>query len=1389
MSRRLRIAIVSAAVLLAIGVIAVLSLVGVTHTGFGQERVRRMVSSMLAGNVRGKVHVGRISGGFFNGVTIDSLEIRDDEDSLFIATGPIRLRYDSRDLFDRRILLTHVDVQHPIVVLRQHENGEWNFRRVFPPAAQKAARDRRGFGHFIVSDSADIHDGSVILTLPWHPADSLKGARRDSAIRFALASPGQEIRRSREGLARTWRWTGGDATLGYARIADPDSAGRFAQILNAKFKESDPPFLFSNVSGTALNLGDSLWIDSNRWHLPGSRGTAKGKVVWGSNLPVRYYVHVVGDKVSLKDVAWVYPTLPTTGGGRMDLDIRSARDPHLIDYVLTKMDVRTTASHLLGRMTFRVGGPVLIVKDVQMSAAPMDFDLLRQLNGKDFPYDWQGKITGSVRASGGPLNRFRVEESDVIFADAHVPGAITRASGRGELNILFPAFTAFRGFDVDVQQLDLRTFQYLNPLFPKLRGAVSGVATLDSSWLDLRFRNADLSYSDGPAPDSRITGSGRVTWGKYLAYDLNLEAQPLSFTALARSYAGLPLRGEYSGPMVIRGTSPNLLVNTTLSGPAGTIAFNGIVDAEPAGYAARGLASTTALDIRTLLAKQTAPRTALTGEYALDLRGESLASLVGSATAVVARSEVGGVRIEPSLARLRFQNGVAFVDTLALNAAGAEVRALGTVALTGGREGTLRFNAAVDSVGRIRSLLPAGTTVSLFDSIGGRAAIRGQVTGTLDNLAVSGVIEAAGLRSAARTASAARGEFSLTDFLGDRRGTLSITGDTVRVAGIVLDAVRSSVTLDNANSGRFTAELKSRNGVRTDLSGSVARRGESTAIRVDSAVVAVDSANRYRLQVPAHIAIAPGSLTLDSVLLQHTSSAKLIVRNVRLHGDSIRGSLRTDSVDLKLLRAFVPGLTEASGAIVADVEVSGRLKQPSLLGQVSIAGGSATLSNLGTRYRNIRAEIGLSGDSVHIRRLSAETVGERRGSVSVDGAISFERYDNPSFRLNANAQNFHAIDVPGLATLDISTGPTVSLTGSYRAAVMRGRVTVERGTLYIPEVIRKKIIDLSDPDLIGVVDTLLARSRELLPRTPRDLARNLALENVAIDIGPDVWLRSSEANIKLGGSLNVALGPGARPSDPPRLALEGALSADKGTYRLNLVDPFVQPTFDVASGTLRFFGTPDLNPALDIRAIHTVRQPRQSASGRDVRVRVTIGGSLAQPTLALDNPDNLPLSQSDLLSYLVTGEPALGFDNTGDQYRSQIASVALRYGGTLISNAIPKNVLDIVELQTASVGANATERADNPYYYNLLNTRAVLGKQLGTRWFLSLSTGLCFVNPTNFFKENFGIQLEYRINSIYSAQAGLEPGSSDATCRPTATRSFQQTPPQLGFDFFRNWRF
>jgi translocation and assembly module TamB len=702
-------------------------------------------------------------------------------------------------------------------------------------------------------------------------------------------------------------------------------------------------------------------------------------------------------------------------------------------------------------------------------------------------------------------------------------------------------------------------------------------------------------------------------------------------------------------------------------------------------------------------------------------------------------------------------------------------------------EGRLTFNVSVDSLQDVKRYLGRNTAIAT-DSLEGALRVTGELKGTKDLLSLDGTMSGRALAVKGRSIERISGKFSLAGLPDKPAGEIAFTADTIRAGSFGFSSLNATADVTSATSATFNARLTSEGGVVSNIGGAARQSGDTTFVALDSGTVTVSSGSNYALEAPAHAILVPGGGSLDSLMLRHSSSARLAIRDVRLTGDSVRGNLRTDSVDLGVFEAFVPGFQKASGSLVANVDVRGTVKQPIIDGQFRIKNGFATMSNVGLALQRVNADVLLERDTVFIQRMSAETNRERRGTLGVQGFVSLEEYTNPVFNLRASLKNFHIIEKPGLASLDISTDNDLTLTGPYKRARVTGAVRVDRGTIYIPELLTKQIVDLSDPEFAGIVDTLLARDRKLLPSTPSEFTRNLTLENVAVNIGDAVWLRSSEANVKLGGSLNVTLGRSPQTGESS-LALEGTLNAVRGTYRLTLVDPFVQPTFDVESGSLRFFGTPDLNPTLDIRAIHTIRQPNQrSANLRDIRVRVNIGGTLARPTLTLDNPDNLPLSQSDLLSYLITGEPAIALDNTQGLYRSQLASFALRYGSTLLTSAIPRNLVDIVEIQTGRVNDAQAARQNDPYLYSLLNSRAIVGKQIGSNWFLGLSTGLCFVNANN-FKDNFGLKLEYRFNSIYTAQGGIEPGSSDVTCARNAPQIQQQTPRQLGFDFFRTWRF
>src|SRR5262249_8806086 len=142
---------------------------------------------------KGRMYIGNISGSMFTDVAVDSFAIYDEEDSVFVATGPVVVTFDPRDIMDQRLHFHTIDVSRAFVNLRPHSADSWTFPRISPPSKPSLARRARGLGDYITADSVLLHSGTVQLTEPWAPDDSLKGARRDSATKVALAKPWPEV--------------------------------------------------------------------------------------------------------------------------------------------------------------------------------------------------------------------------------------------------------------------------------------------------------------------------------------------------------------------------------------------------------------------------------------------------------------------------------------------------------------------------------------------------------------------------------------------------------------------------------------------------------------------------------------------------------------------------------------------------------------------------------------------------------------------------------------------------------------------------------------------------------------------------------------------------------------------------------------------------------------------------------------------------------------------------------------------------------------------------------------------------------------------------------------------------------------------------------------------
>lgn len=1508
MGRRRLVALVSALAMLAIGAGVVVGFAAATQSEGGRNLIRRVLEAQLERSLEGTVELGTLSGSFLTDLRTDSLVIRDRNDSVFVATGPIRVTFDPRDLVDGRIILRSAEITRPFLAMRRGFDTKWSHNRLWPERPGTRLRaPRSAFGSVIIIEDAQVTDGRFTLMMPWEPADSLRGARRDSAIAVALENPEQITRRADDGFIRTWNWTDIQLALPRVRLAYPDSAGRHFEIARMDVDESNPPFTFHDITGDVRWLGDSVWFDVSHFDLRASTGRGRGKIVWGSDLPVRYDAQVVGDSVSMADIAWIDDALPTTGGGSVVLRIaNSVEDLEILEYELTSLDVRTHGSRLRGRMTWGIGGPVTLLKDVDLEASPLDFALLERFHQGPFPVAWKGRFTGRVRARGGPLNRFMVDDVTTVFRDANVPGAVTRGSASGQLDILRPSEAVFRGFTVRLQQLDLRTLQFLDSDFPRLDGTLAGTARVDSSWLDARFSEADVTHRDGDAPPSRLRGTGRLTWGAdRVSYELDAAALPLSFTALAQSFPETPWRGEASGPLRVRGSLADLFVTADLVGEAGRVETDLRLDAERPVYRVTGRANLSAVDPRRALDNERAPDGELTARVAMDVMGDSLADLQGDATVIVDRSLLDGVRVFAGNARMRFGEGRAMLDTLHLETSALELSAGGALGLHAGRPDTLRVRASVDSLGGLRRWLARATN----DSLAGRIGLEALAHGWLRDFAVGATANGSGLLWRGTTIEGVRGTAQLEDLPGTPVGVMALVADTVQSGGFGLSTINARATLDGSGGAEVSVAGTGARGTLLRSGARVARVDDSLLVRMDS--LSVNTAlSRWRLSSPTRLALGAFGFALDSLVMLADADASVrlsgaaprtgpmglrfaaralpladvsellqldgasaghadvdlvlegtrhapevggraelrnaLVSGIRLDtlrltgravadqlqlsailgpsdapslraegtlplrvgfngtrttwldGGPVRGSVHADSLSLGIFEALTDDVTGYPGRLALDVRLGGTWGRPTLDGELNVRDGVLALGPLGdVRWHDVGADVAFIGDSVAVREVSAmSSVDGRTGRARVSGWMSIADRENPLLDLRWNSREFHAFARPGVADVDISG--ELRLAGEWRDATLSGMLTADRAVVSIPELAGKDVISLEEFDRFGVVDTLVSLANRRLPTGPSTLVENLTIANVPITMGRDVWLRSTEANINLGGFVSITRGRVTRGRDAGQLqlALDGPLQTVRGTYRLNLGP--VQRTFEVQDGEIRFFGDPDLNPTLDINAVHTVRQYSQQGARPDVRVRVHLGGTLTNPTAELSTPDSARVTNADLISYLVTGGPSYEIAGREGDYTSTAARVLLSSFGSVLGGKAAGGLCDDAQVSTAGLEGYGGGIRDVGGSI-LSGTRFSCAKQVGDRAFLRLDAGLCQVGQLMSaggsttalnLTDAIGVKLDYLLAPGLTASMGVEPPTNAVLCALNGSaRGFVPTPQQIGFDLFRAWRF
>jgi translocation and assembly module TamB len=1065
--------------------------------------------------------------------------------------------------------------------------------------------------------------------------------------------------------------------------------------------------------------------------------------------PVFRGVTVRLDSLDLRTLHAIDSTMPRLAGQvvasvRLDSTLRALR---FRDLDLVHRDGEATPSQLVGSGRLTLGTVPSI--DASLMVTPLALGTL----ARSFPeVPLRDTYSGAIRLVG---------RADSLAVTTQLEGA----SGRLDATLILDAQAPLYRVTAQTTVTDFRPrLAFADTTLPA--GVVSFRLTTDlggDSLPDLMGEAAvDLTRSQ--IEGIRIFGGrARLRFGDGA---MMIDTVSLESTALDLSAAGaLGLHAPVRDSVLVRVRIDSLgglrrwITSEASDSIAGSLRLDGVADGWIGDFTVR-----TALDGEgLLLAGSTARR--ITGRLTvLDLPRRPMGTLSFGADTVGA----GGLGFSRTFARATLDSsGVTQLDLQMTGTSGTLARAQGRITP---QEGATRFglDSLVIATGLQRWALAAGAQIIrradglTLDPI----VIRG---GSGAELRVEGVLPAdgpIGLRAVARQVPVA----DLAELLqvsGTQQGLLDLEAE-----------LRGS---------RAAPQLAARATVREAL---------IAGVRIDSlAATAQGDAQGMRLTARLGRRATPDL----------RAEADLPIR-LRFDGRDggvaaeapLRVTVRSDSVSLRLFDLYTAPKATDPGSFALNLDVGGTWAEPRVDGGLIVRNGNLLLTPLGdVTWRDVTADIALIGDSIAIRRVSAASRSDgQNGRGSIAGWLTFADRENPRFDVSVRAKGFHVYNVRGVADVDVSD--SLRLAGSLAAATLTGGLTVERALVTIPEVATKNVVSLEAFDRFGAADSS-ATAQRLLPARSSTFIDNLQIRNVPVRMGRDVRLFSKdEANIFLAGAVNITRSRAdrGRASAETQLALTGALQTVRGTYTLNLGP--VSRKFELERGEVEFFGEPELNPTLDIAAIHTIRQYSKQGSQPDVRIRVQIGGTLLTPSLALSTPDSARVKNADLISYLVTGGPSFEIGAEPTDYTSTAARVLIGSLGGFLSGKAAGGLCDDAVLSTSSADQKQKGLA-NVGSSVLEGMRFNCAKAINDNTFVRLDAGLCqvgqFVSGGGMgtaasLANSIGVKLDYIIRPQLTLSAGVEPPTSAVLCaQNVSARGFVPTPQQWGVDLFWAWRF
>lgn len=982
-----------------------------TRTDEGRRAVASRVEDAVEGAVQGRVEIGEITGGnLLTRVEISSFSIREPDGEPFVVLEDVRAEYDPLAFLRGRYVLRGVRLGRARLALRQDEDGQWNFERIF--------------GDDEAADADTAADDDTHLSL--HDVRVEEG-RVEVRTDFEAVKPDSEevwrLERTPEGrVVRTIELDSLSGRFPRLRITDPtepmlldleDVSGRALAVRQAlPVREADLRATFRDtirVRIGALRIGRSS-LAGEGWVSPED--------------PPRYRFDLRAEPFSFGDLQWLPVPTPATGGGPADVTVRSAGEDLAVD--VRNGDIRIADSRLRGGLT------VVTAETARLDTLDVVLDPLR-LSRVDRILDRttavDGYLAGPLRG-GGPISDLRLS-GDLTVRDTAGGAPPSRVRIDGGVSLVEPN-------PVHDLSLQLREFEpkwaAMITVRPEVGGRAGGRLLLDGSPEDSMSFEADLTHRARNDSVSRVRARGMVADYGNDALRVDLEMAPLALDAAEAYLSGVGLRGAVRGSVRTSGDLSRLRATADVATARGEMAVDGTfgLTTDPVTYDARIEARR--VQLRDWLDE--APYTRLGFRGRVQGAGTAPGELEAEFDLEILPSLVEGGVVDSSHLSFSIDEGLATVDSLDIRSDVGRIRGFGAFGLEAGRSGSLVLTASVAELSSWnRWLMPGRNPVErdtsvadLFegfpdtraavgpavepddgspaDTLAGRLAGRGVLYGNVTDFAAGGMVRADSVSYGESGADSLAVTLDL--YQPEGLDSLVAEGDAwgLDAGPARLDSLHVEWTRSGPEDQAYRIYAGRDTTLQIESSGRIGWEDDRRAVRADSLRLRLGR-QQLTLERPATVAWGEEGLDVDTLRLAGTRGARLSADG-ELHAEgSVRFDFEMRNIETDLAHLLFPPETPYGGSVDAALQVRGSGREPEMSGFLTVSqpryGGVAFDSlTLTADYRRgsvtFQSELGgrpgepvLTADGTVQADLSLRQVEDRIPEEPVDVSATAER--------------------------------------------------------------------------------------------------------------------------------------------------------------------------------------------------------------------------------------------------------------------------------------------------------------------------------------------------------------------------------------------------------------